>query len=49
MREELTLLRNYYEAHRAHIVAKQEVVATYRRHTIERAMEAARDPTAPLN
>ena len=48
MREELALLRNYYEAHRAHIVAKQQVVATYRRHTIERAMEVVRDPTAPL-
>ena len=48
MREELVLLREYYEAHRTHIVAKQELAAIYRRHTIERAMEAQRDPTQPL-
>jgi hypothetical protein len=48
MREELALLRNYYQAHRAHAAAKQEVVAVYRRRAIERAMEAVRDPTAPL-
>ncbi|HMF23568.1 MAG TPA: hypothetical protein VKG24_15775 [Pseudolabrys sp.] len=49
MKEELAILRQYYQAHRAYGTAKQEVVATYRRHTIERAMEAARDPTAPLH
>jgi hypothetical protein len=49
MREELAVLREYYEAHRAHILAKQEVIATHRRHTIERALEAVRDPTVPLH
>jgi len=49
MREELARLREYFQAHRTYIAAKQEVVATYRRHTIERAMEAARDPAAPLH
>jgi hypothetical protein len=48
-RDELTCLRNYYHAHREHIAAKEEVVAIRRRHAIERAMEARRDPTAPLH
>jgi len=48
MRDELATLRECYAAHRAHVIAKQEVGAIYRRHTIERAMEAVRDPTAPL-
>jgi len=47
--EEAALLREYYQAHRAHIIAKQELAAIYRRHAIERAMEVEFDPlTTPL-
>jgi hypothetical protein len=48
MREELAVLREYHNALCAHLEAKQELAAIYRRHTIERAMEAVRDPTQPL-
>ena len=47
--EEAAMLREYYEAHRAHIVAKRELAEVQRRHAIERAMEAVRDPAMPLH
>ena len=33
MREELGRLREYFQTHRTYIAAKQEVAATYRRHS----------------
>jgi hypothetical protein len=48
LQAELERLRNYYHAHRAHVEAKQELAEILRRHAIERAMEATRDPAAPL-
>jgi hypothetical protein len=48
MKDELAFLREYFNAHVEHAIAKQEVLDVHRRHTIERAMEAQRDPAAPL-
>src|SRR6516164_6601111 len=46
VRKEATLLREWRDAHTAHKQARRELLALYRKHALERAWAAERDPAA---
>ena len=49
VREEAALLREWRDAHTAHEQAQKDLRTLYRKHAIERAWAAERDPDAQLN
>ena len=48
VRELRDAITDMLAAKRAHETAKAELAALYRKHTLERAREAERDPTLPM-